>query len=99
MQLPPRANRPDPCDRVYPTIMPTIFMGWTTLRLFPYYLGYPMPTYCEEPVEARLRTRICAIASSRARHDYAGGVPQLELRRIDGNPFFVLGARIASNSP
>ena len=29
--------------------------GLDDLRLFPYYLGHPMPVYCEEQVEARIR--------------------------------------------
>ena len=69
------------------------FYGMDDLRLFPYYLGYPMPTYCEEPVEARLRMAFAYAFEPRA-HEYAGGVPQLEIRRIGLAPFSVLGARV-----
>jgi phosphoribosyl 1,2-cyclic phosphate phosphodiesterase len=66
--------------------------GLDDLRLFPYYLGHPMPVYCEEQVEARIRKSF-DYAFAPAPH-YAGGVPQIEFRRITTEPFDVLGARV-----
>jgi phosphoribosyl 1,2-cyclic phosphate phosphodiesterase len=66
--------------------------GLDDLRLFPYYLGRPLPVYCEEQVEARIRKSF-DYAFDEA--PYAGGaVPRLEFRRITTEPFEVLGARV-----
>jgi len=67
--------------------------GFDDLRLFPYYLGYPVPVYCEEEVEARLREAFSYCFRPRA-HEYAGGVPQVEIRPLTTDPFAVLGARV-----
>lgn len=67
--------------------------GLDDLRLFPYYLGGPMPIYCEDHVEDRIRKSF----------DYAfkpgvqmmgGGVPQIVFHRITTEPFEVLGQRV-----
>ncbi len=58
--------------------------GLDDLRLFPYYLGHPMPVYCEEQVEARIRksfdyafadeaVAVCAAACRRS--SFAGSRP------------------------
>jgi phosphoribosyl 1,2-cyclic phosphate phosphodiesterase len=66
--------------------------GLDDLRLFPYYLGRPLPVYCEEQVEARIRK---SFDYAFAEAPYAGGaVPQIEFRRITTEPFAVLGARV-----
>jgi phosphoribosyl 1,2-cyclic phosphate phosphodiesterase len=68
--------------------------GLDDLRLFPYYLGHPLPVYLEDFVEDRIRKSFdYAFASDN--HGYAGGVPQLELRRISTEPFRLLGQRVA----
>jgi phosphoribosyl 1,2-cyclic phosphate phosphodiesterase len=67
--------------------------GLDDLRLFPYYLGHPMPVYCEEQVEARIRKSF-DYAFSDSAANYAGGVPQIEFHRIAGEPFEVLGAQV-----
>jgi phosphoribosyl 1,2-cyclic phosphate phosphodiesterase len=67
--------------------------GLDDLRLFPYYLGYPMPAYCEEQVEERIRKSFdYAFAAEAGKH--GGGVPQIDFRRITTEPFEVLGARV-----
>jgi phosphoribosyl 1,2-cyclic phosphate phosphodiesterase len=68
--------------------------GLDDLRLFPYYLGHPMPVYCEEAVEARIRKSFDYAFAAEAR-GYGGGVPQIEFRRITTEPFEILGARVA----
>ena len=67
--------------------------GLDDLRLFPYYLGYPMPVFAEEQVEARIRKSFDYAFVHETKH-YAGGVPQIEFQRIGTEPFEVLGARV-----
>lgn len=67
--------------------------GLDDLRLMQFYLGGPVPLYCEARVEERIRKS----------YDYAfqppgdmhrGGVPQLRFERISTAPFDVLGGRV-----
>jgi phosphoribosyl 1,2-cyclic phosphate phosphodiesterase len=67
--------------------------GLDDLRIFPHYLGHSMPVYCEEHVEARIR-RSFDYAFVEEVQAYAGGVPQIDFRRIDLQPFSVLGVTI-----
>jgi phosphoribosyl 1,2-cyclic phosphate phosphodiesterase len=68
--------------------------GLDDVRMFYYYLGHPLPTYCEDFVEIRIRQSFdYAFAPEAAQ--YGGGVPQLTFRRIvAGEPFAVLGQRV-----
>lgn len=68
-------------------------MGLDDLRLFPFYLGHPVPVYCEELVEKRIRQTFDYAFDDRA-HTHQGAVPQLTLRRITLEPFEALGVRI-----
>jgi phosphoribosyl 1,2-cyclic phosphate phosphodiesterase len=67
--------------------------GLDDLRLFPYYLGHPMPVYCEEQVEERIRKSFDYAFVQEAPYS-GGGIPQIEFRRISTEPFEVLGARV-----
>lgn len=68
-------------------------MGLDDLRLFPFYIGGPVPLYCEESVEARIRLAFdYAFREEAPTHD--GAVPRLLFHRIGEEPFDVLGARI-----
>ncbi len=67
--------------------------GLDDLRLFPYYLGHPLPVYCEDQVEARIRKSFDYAFAHEAPH-YAGGVPQISFQRITTEPFEVLGQPI-----
>lgn len=67
--------------------------GLDDLRLFPLYLGRPLPVYCEDFVEDRIRKSF-DYAFAGGAPNYAGGVPQLELRRITLDPFTILGQPI-----
>jgi phosphoribosyl 1,2-cyclic phosphate phosphodiesterase len=67
--------------------------GLDDLRLMQFYLGGPVPLYCERAVELRIRKSF----------DYAfrpvdglhtGAIPQLAPRTIGLEPFNVLGARV-----
>jgi len=67
--------------------------GLDDVRVFPYYLGHALPTYCEDFVEARIR-RSFDYAFTPEAANYGGGVPQLDIRRIGTEPLVVLGQRI-----
>lgn len=67
--------------------------GLDDLRLFPYYLGRPMPLYCEDHVEARIRKSF-DYAFNPANQNVGGGVPQITFQRITTEPFGVLGQRV-----
>ncbi len=66
--------------------------GLDDLRLFPYYLGHPMPVYCEAQVEARIRKSFDYAFLHEAR-GYAGGVPQIEFHEVALSPFEILGTQ------
>jgi phosphoribosyl 1,2-cyclic phosphate phosphodiesterase len=67
--------------------------GLDDLRLMQFYIGGPVPLYCEPGVELRIRKS----------YDYAfrtpdsvhtGAIPQLTMHTIGLEPFSVLGARV-----
>ncbi len=67
--------------------------GLDDLRLFPHYLGHPLPVFCEAEVESRIRRSFDYAFEHNAAH-YAGGVPQLDLRRIATERFELLGVAV-----
>ncbi len=67
--------------------------GMDELRIFQFYLGRPVPIYCEKPVEDCLR-RCFAYAFSDAETTHSGAIPQVEIHRIGLAPFELLGATI-----
>jgi len=67
--------------------------GLDDLRLMQFYLGGPVPLYCEPPVEQRIRKSFdYAFQSPDGMHK--GAIPQLAMHTIDLEPFEVLGARV-----
>jgi phosphoribosyl 1,2-cyclic phosphate phosphodiesterase len=67
--------------------------GIDDLRLFPFYLGHPVPLYCEPLVEERIRKSFdYAFADLEPTH--AGAAPQLAFHAIGLTPFELLGAQI-----
>jgi phosphoribosyl 1,2-cyclic phosphate phosphodiesterase len=65
--------------------------GLDDLRLFPFHLGHPVPLFCEESVEARIRKSFDYAFQVRP-NMHAGGVPQLTFRTIHAQePFQILG--------
>lgn len=68
--------------------------GLDDVRLFPYYLGHPLPIYCEEQVESRIRKSFDYCFASEVQGYPRGAVPQLDFRRIGLEPFSVLGQRV-----
>jgi phosphoribosyl 1,2-cyclic phosphate phosphodiesterase len=67
--------------------------GLDDLRLMQFYLGGPVPLYCEARVEERIRKSFDYAFTSVA-STHPGAVPQLTFHRIGAEPFEVLGARI-----
>lgn len=67
--------------------------GLDDLRLFPFYLGGPVPLYCEPRVEMRVR-RSFDYAFSPQPPTHGGAAPQLVFHRISTDPFEVLGLRV-----
>lgn len=67
--------------------------GLDDLRLMQFYLGGPIPLYCEGPVEARIR-RSYDYAFHAPANIHAGGVPKLQLHHIHCEPFNLLGTQI-----
>lgn len=68
-------------------------MGFDDLRLFQFYLGHAVPVYCNEKVEARLRTAF-DYAFSEIAATHVGATPSVDLHRINTAPFDVLGATV-----
>ena len=59
--------------------------GLDDLRLFPFYLGHPVPLYCEETVENRIRMAY-DYAFSKLKPTHPGAVPQFEFHRVSTDP-------------
>jgi phosphoribosyl 1,2-cyclic phosphate phosphodiesterase len=69
--------------------------GLDDARLFPKYLGGPVPIYCEDETEAVIRAAFSYAFSARAASIPAGGIPRLQFERIaPGTPFQVLGQTV-----
>jgi phosphoribosyl 1,2-cyclic phosphate phosphodiesterase len=67
--------------------------GLDDLRLFQFYLGHPVPLYCEGLVEERIRKSF-DYAFTDAEHTHVGAAPQLAFHRIGPDPFELLGGRL-----
>ncbi|MCA9259725.1 MAG: MBL fold metallo-hydrolase [Planctomycetales bacterium] len=67
--------------------------GLDDLRLMQFYLGGPVPIYCEDLVEKRIRKSFDYAFRDRSEL-HAGAVPQIEIRRIDQEPFACLGVQV-----
>jgi phosphoribosyl 1,2-cyclic phosphate phosphodiesterase len=67
--------------------------GLDDLRLMQFYLGGPVPLYCESNVEARIRKSFDYAFTEEA-DLHPGAVPQLSFHRIGLEAFEVLGARV-----
>lgn len=67
--------------------------GLDDLRLFPFRLGKPVPLYCREDVEARIRKSF-DYAFIEREPTHPGATPQLTFSNIDEEPFEVLGAKL-----
>lgn len=68
-------------------------MGFDDLRLFQFYLGHPVPIYCNHFVNKRLRKAFDYAFSDRPT-THAGAVQGVELRPIHNDPIEILGAEV-----
>jgi phosphoribosyl 1,2-cyclic phosphate phosphodiesterase len=68
--------------------------GLDDLRMMQFYLGGPVPLFCEPRVEDRIRKSF-DYAFADVAQTHPGAAPQLVFRRIGLEPFDVLGARVA----
>jgi phosphoribosyl 1,2-cyclic phosphate phosphodiesterase len=69
-------------------------MGLDDLRLFPFYIGQPVPLYCEEIVEQRIRQSFdYAFRPEPPTHE--GAVPKLTFHRVvPATSVHILGAKV-----
>src|SRR5439155_10827011 len=67
--------------------------GLDDLRPFSQYTGHPIPLYCTDYVEARIRESF-AYAFPSAGSAGLGYLPKLVFERITSEPFEVLGQRV-----
>jgi phosphoribosyl 1,2-cyclic phosphate phosphodiesterase len=67
--------------------------GLDDLRLMQFYLGGPVPLYCEPRVELRIRKSF-DYAFQSAERMHKGAIPQLAMHTIGLEPFDVLGMRV-----
>jgi phosphoribosyl 1,2-cyclic phosphate phosphodiesterase len=67
--------------------------GLDDLRMMQFYLGGPVPLYCEPRVESRIRKSF-DYAFSADSQTHPGAVPQLAFHRVGLEPFEVLGANV-----
>jgi phosphoribosyl 1,2-cyclic phosphate phosphodiesterase len=68
--------------------------GLDDMRIFPRYTGAELPVYCEHYVEQRIRQAFDYAFDPVVQEFPAGGIPKLVFRRIDTEPFGLLGARV-----
>ena len=67
--------------------------GLDDLRLMPFFLGHAVPLYSEEFVEQRIR-KAFDYAFADVQQTHVGAVPKLVFKRIQLEPFEVLGVRV-----
>lgn len=67
--------------------------GLDDARLFPFYLGHPIPVYCEPQVEARIRCNFDYAFTTHA-PTHVGAAPQLDLRELSLQPLTILGTEV-----
>lgn len=68
--------------------------GLDDLRPIPFALGGPVPLFCTQDVEAKIRTVFSYAFGAPAEKPVFGYLPRLIFERIDGSPFNVLGEQV-----
>jgi phosphoribosyl 1,2-cyclic phosphate phosphodiesterase len=68
--------------------------GLDDIRPFPRYLGRPLPVYCTDEVERKIREAFSYAFEPGAERFPLGALPKMEFRRITPEPFSVLGQRV-----
>lgn len=68
--------------------------GLDDVRPFPKKLGGPVPLYCNAETERKIREAFAYAFRPEVEQQPSGYVPKLTFRRIEDNPFTVLGQRV-----
>jgi phosphoribosyl 1,2-cyclic phosphate phosphodiesterase len=68
--------------------------GLDDLRPIPKHLNGPVPLYCTEEVEQKIRQAFAYAFDTDNRHPHLSYLPQLVFERIDEQPFSVLGQTV-----
>ncbi|MDG2469393.1 MAG: MBL fold metallo-hydrolase [Pirellulaceae bacterium] len=69
-------------------------LGMDDLRLFQFYLGHPVPVFCEDSVEQHLRATF-SYAFQEIEQTHRGAVPAIDFHTIEpGNELEILGAKV-----
>ena len=68
--------------------------GLDDLRVIPKQLGRPVPVYCSDEVETVMRRAFPYVFHDHPPDMPLGAVPKLDVRRLTGAPFEVLGQRV-----
>lgn len=68
-------------------------MGMDDLRLFPFYLGHPVPLYCEPKVQRRIEQAF-EYAFNAEKPTHEGAVPQVRFQNLSLDPLELLGVKI-----
>jgi len=68
--------------------------GLDDVRPFPRYLGGPVPLYCTDEVEQKIRDTFSYAFEASANNAPVGYLPRLEFCRIGASPFHALGQEI-----
>ena len=68
-------------------------MGFDDVRLFQFYLGAPLPVFCNKHVERRLRSAFEYVFSDEP-VTHVGAVPAIDIHPIDVDPIPILGATV-----
>jgi phosphoribosyl 1,2-cyclic phosphate phosphodiesterase len=68
--------------------------GLDDVRPFPRLLGRPLPLYCTDEVEQKVREAFAYVFAPEAERLPLGAIPKLEFCRIGREPFTALGERV-----
>ena len=68
-------------------------MGFDDLRLFQFYLGYPVPIYCNKTVDERLRKAFDYVFNGGPK-THPGATPSVDMHLIVDQPLQILGSEI-----
>jgi len=76
-----------------PDLYQQLIRGFDDLRLFQFYLGHPVPVYCNDKVETRLKQAF-EYAFSGRKTTHKGAAPAVDMHRIGDEPLEILGAKV-----
>jgi phosphoribosyl 1,2-cyclic phosphate phosphodiesterase len=68
-------------------------MGFDDLRLFQFYLGYPVPIYCNKTVQGRLHKAFDYVFNGGPK-THPGATPSVDMHLINDQPLHILGSEV-----